>query len=219
MRTTSTQDCLSSLHSHDYKSTPECTFSLWHAFLHDRPALARSPWELKGKVTLSHSHRGEWTNQSIQSQHPACHLLTATAYWTEVARLQPPSLHSHVLQAHLQTHMITASKLTRSRPPRASATLLDYGLYVWMVISSKCISKLTWLRSWSASLSLLDHSRHMYPQTRSITTSRCISKLTRSRIRSWSLSSLDPHFQVHFELLTTTVCSQSRYTVGGSVAI
>jgi len=35
--TASIQDSLSSIHSHDYKLTPECVFSFQHASLHDRP--------------------------------------------------------------------------------------------------------------------------------------------------------------------------------------
>ena len=41
--TASTHDCLSSLHSHDYELTPECSFSFWCASVHDRPPLASSP--------------------------------------------------------------------------------------------------------------------------------------------------------------------------------
>jgi len=41
--TASTQDCLSSLHSHDYELTPECSFSFRHASLHNRPPSASSP--------------------------------------------------------------------------------------------------------------------------------------------------------------------------------
>jgi len=54
--TASTQDCLSSLHSHDYELTTECSYSFWRTSLHDRPPSASSPWELNGKVTLWHSH-------------------------------------------------------------------------------------------------------------------------------------------------------------------
>jgi hypothetical protein len=38
-----TQDCLSSLHSHDHELTPECSFSLQRASLQDRPPQASSP--------------------------------------------------------------------------------------------------------------------------------------------------------------------------------
>jgi len=41
--TASTQDCLSSLHSHDYELTPECSFSFRRASLHDRPPSASTP--------------------------------------------------------------------------------------------------------------------------------------------------------------------------------
>jgi len=40
--TASTQDCLSSLHSHEYELTPECRFSFRRASLHDRPPSASS---------------------------------------------------------------------------------------------------------------------------------------------------------------------------------
>jgi len=40
--TASTQDCLSSLHSHDYELTSECRFSCRRASLHDRAPLASS---------------------------------------------------------------------------------------------------------------------------------------------------------------------------------
>jgi hypothetical protein len=53
-----------------------------------------------------------------------------------------------------------------------------------------------------------------------ITASQCISEFTplRSPIASSNsldhcLSSLDRHFQVHLELLSTTACSQSRYSL------
>jgi len=60
--TPSIQDCSSSLHSHDYQLTPECSFSFRRASLHDRPPSSSSPCELKGNVTLSHSHSCELTN-------------------------------------------------------------------------------------------------------------------------------------------------------------
>jgi len=44
------------MHSHDYEFTRECSFSFWLGSLHDRPPPASSPWELKDKVTSSHSH-------------------------------------------------------------------------------------------------------------------------------------------------------------------
>jgi len=60
--TAPTRDSLSSLQSHDYELTPDCSFSFRHTSLRDRPPSASSPWELKGKVTLSHSRSCKWTN-------------------------------------------------------------------------------------------------------------------------------------------------------------
>jgi len=50
-------------------------------------------------------------------------------------------------------------------------------------------------------------------QVHTITASKCISKLARSRPCSVSLSSLDRECQAHLELLSSTACSKSRYTV------
>jgi len=60
--TPSPQDCLTYFHAHDYDVTPGCGFSFRHASLHDLPLSVSSPSELKGKVTLSHSHVCESTN-------------------------------------------------------------------------------------------------------------------------------------------------------------
>ena len=91
----STQDCLSSLHSHDYELTPECSFSFRLTSLHDQPPSASSPWEAKGKVTLSHSHGCELTNWWIESQHRAHRPSTASKYSSskcisQLARSWPP---------------------------------------------------------------------------------------------------------------------------------
>jgi len=94
----SIQDCLSFLHSHDYKLTPECSFSFRRA----------SPWELKGKVTLSHSHGCEWTNWWKQSPHPARRPSTASQYSSKLARLRPANASPNSLHYGLQTRSITA---------------------------------------------------------------------------------------------------------------
>jgi len=190
--TSSTQDCLSSFHSHDYELMPECSISFRRASLHDRPPSASSPLELKDTVTLSHSHVCESTNWRIESQHPAYHSSTGSKYSSELARLRPPSSHNHGLQVHLQTRSITASK---------------------------CISKLARLRPPSASPISLDHGLQVSVQIRLITASKCISKRAESWPRSVSLSSLDRHFQARIELLSSTACSQSRFTVCRWVAI
>jgi len=133
---TALKDCLSSLHSHDYKLTPECSFSFRRASIHDRPPSASSPWELKGKVTLSHSHGCELTNWGNTVSAPGApsidrrqvlvqyRSITAFKWISKLARLRPPSSHDHGLQVHLQSRSITASKwisqLARSRPPSTS---------------------------------------------------------------------------------------------------
>jgi len=184
--TPSTQDCLSSLHSHDYKLTPECSFSFRRAFLHDRPPSASSPWELKGKVTLSHSHSCEWTNWWIESQHPVRRPSTASKYSSKLARLRPPSSLDHSLQVYLQNRSITACKFARSRPPSASWNSLYYGLQVRTTMASKCISP-----------NSLDYGLQVYLQTLSITASTSASPNSLSRSRSASLSSLDHGLVVH----------------------
>jgi len=131
--TASTRDCLSSLHSPDYELTPECSFSFRCASLWHRPPSARSPWELKGKATLSHSHGCKLTTWWIESQAPGApsidHLQVLIKSRTimtlksvsKLPRSRCPSLHNHGLGVHLQTRTITASKwiskLARLRPP------------------------------------------------------------------------------------------------------
>jgi len=272
--TASTRDCLFSLHSHDQELTPECSFSFRRTSLHDRPLLARSPWALKGKVTLSHSHGCQWTNWWLQSHHSACHPSTASKYSSNIPQYPPPSAShnslGHGLQVYLETHSITASKciskvhsisaskcmsqLVRSLPPSPCPNSLCHGhrlhlqtrsitasecisklsplrppsshdrdlqvhLPTRWITAPKCISKLGRLRSRSVSLSSLDQGLQVYLQIRSVTTSKCISKVARWRPWSVSLSSLDRHYQGLHEFLTSTACSQSRYTVCRWVAI
>jgi len=145
--TPSTDGCLSSLHSHHHKLTPECGFSLRRASLHDRPPSASSPWELKGKVTLSHSHGCELTHWWIKSQYPVHRPSTASKSSSKLARLQTPSSLDHCLQLYLQTSSSTASELARTRPLSLSPNSLDYGLQSCLIPASKCISYLTELRS------------------------------------------------------------------------
>jgi len=93
--TASTQKCLSSLHSHNYKLNPECSFSFRRGSIHDWPPPACSPWEHKGIVTLSHSHGCKLTNWWIESQHTARLLPTSSKYFSELARLWPRSGSPH----------------------------------------------------------------------------------------------------------------------------
>jgi len=72
------------------------------------------PGQLKGYITLSHSHGRECTNWRNESLHPPRRPSTTYKYLSELAPLRPTSSHDHGLQGHLQTHTITASKLARS---------------------------------------------------------------------------------------------------------
>jgi len=89
--TASAHNCLSSLDSHDQKLTPECSFSFGCASLHNWLPSASSQCELKGNVTLWHSHICKSTNWLIESQHPVHHPFTASKYLSNLTRLQPPS--------------------------------------------------------------------------------------------------------------------------------
>jgi len=75
--TVSTLDYLSSLYCHDWKLTPEYSFSFQHASLHDPPLSSRYGWEFTGKLILLHSNGCKLTSWWIESQHPALHESTA----------------------------------------------------------------------------------------------------------------------------------------------
>jgi len=230
------QDCLSSPHSHDYELTPESSVSFRRASLHDRLPSASSPWDRKGDVTFSHSHCCELTNWWIESQHRAHIPSTTSKYSSNLARSQPPSASAHSLdhglQLDLSIRLLPASrcisKLARSRPRSiskyawlppsyASPHSLDHGLQVYLWIRSitacKPISKLAQLWTPSASSNSLDYGIQVYLEIRLITASKYILKLARSQPQSVSLSSLDRHFEAHLQLLSSSACSQSRYTV------
>jgi len=185
--TASTQDCLSSLHSHDYELTPESSFSSQRTSLHDRPPSTSSPWELKGKVTLSHSHGCELTNWWIESHHPVHRPSTASKYSSNRARSRPPSaspitLH-HGLQVHLETRSITASncisQLARLRPASSDKHGLQVHLQTRSIAISECISKFTRSLPRSVSPNMLDYCLQVHLQTRSVTASEYISEFTR----------------------------------------
>jgi hypothetical protein len=119
--TASTQDCLSSRHSHDYKLIPEWSFSF-------QPA---SFWELEDEITFSHSDYCQLTNRWKECQHPACHPSTATQFSSTCAPLQPACTSPNSLDYGIQTRSIMASKciskFARSRPPpSASPHSLDH---------------------------------------------------------------------------------------------
>jgi len=201
-----------------------CRASHWP--LPDRPPPTIPP------ITLDHSLQ----------VHLQTHLITASKCISKLVRSQPPSSSTksldHVLQVHLGLHLISASqcisKLTPSRPPIASeftqsqspvesSNWIDYGpgVYIWahLILASKCTSNLAQLEPLSVSLSALDLSLQVHHRTRTITASKSISEHARSWTQSESLSSLDRHLQAHLELISSTACIQSRYTVCRWVAL
>ena len=200
-----TQDCLSSLHLHDYKLTPEFSFSFRSASLHDRLPLASAPWELQGKVALSQSHGCELTNWWQESQHPARRPWTASQFSSKLVQSRPLSSHNHSLQVHLHTRSITIleciSMFTRSMPPTVSPNTLDYGLQVHLQTSSITDSVLARSRPRSVSATLLYHSLQLHLQTRSVT----VSKLARSQPPSVSPSLLNFGLRVHLQTPSVTV--------------
>jgi len=201
LSTASTQDCLSSFHSHHYEMTSECSFSFRCASIHDQPPSASSPWELKGKVTLSqHFNSCEWTN-----------------WWNTVSAPAAPSIDR--LQVLVQSRLVMPSKciskLARSWPWISHYHGLQVHLQTRSITASKCISKLAQWQTPSVSPNLLEYGL----QVCTITTSQCISKLSRWQPPSVSPHSLAHHFRTHLKLLSGTICMQSRYTVFRWVAI
>jgi len=173
--TLSTQGCLSSLHSHNYKLTPECSFSFCCASLHDRLPSSSSSWGLKGKDTLLHSDSCELSNWWIESQHLVRRPLTTSKYWSKLAWLRPPSSLDHGLPRYLQTSSITACKFAQLRPPIAFPNSLNPSLQVYLetrtITASKCISKLPPSRPWSVSLSSL--YRHFQTHLELLSSTTC----------------------------------------------
>jgi len=198
----------------DYKLTPQCSFSFRCA----------SPWELKGKVTFSHSHGCELTNWGKESQHLVCRLSTASKYssklvWlrpasacSKLTRLRPPNSLDHGLQVYLQPLSIPASqwisKLVRSWPQSASPKLLDHGFQLHLqprsIAASRCISKVARSPPPIGSPTSLECGLPVHFQTRSITASKCISKLPRSQPWSVFLNSADYGLQVHLQTRSIT---------------
>jgi len=192
--TASTQDCMSSLHSHDYELTPECSFSFWRTSLHD-------------------SHGCELTNWWIESHDPVRRPSTASKYSSNLARSRPPSVSPNWLDYALQVCTSMASKfiskLAQSRPPSASLSSLDLRLQVhlWVhsISVSKCISEFT--RSTSPSAS----------QTRSI---KYIVKVRWRLYGDTGVTELDRATgSIQSRPRSITTCSQSRYSVCRWVAI
>jgi len=208
--TASIQDCLSCLHSHDYELTPECSFSFRRA----------SPWELKGKVTLSHSHGCELTNWWKQSPHLARCPSTASQYSSKLARLRPASASSNLLHYGLQTRSITASKciskLSRLRHPSSHDHGLQVHLHTRSMTASKSISKLDRSRPPSASPNSLDRSLQCISKLARSRPPKCISKLARSRP---SIASSKVHLQTRSIMAPACILKFTRSSFSGAPQI
>jgi len=187
LRTAFTQDCLSSLYSHDYELTHESSFSFRRTSLHDRRPSASTSWELKGKVTLSHSHGCGLPNWWMESHHPVRHPWTASKYSSNLAQSRPPSASpislDHCLKMHPQTRSITASKCISKLPRLRPASSQEHGLQVHLqtrsITISEGISKFTRLLPRSVSPNMLDYRLLVHLQTRSITASEYITEFIR----------------------------------------
>jgi len=145
LSTAYTQDNLSSLHSHNFGLTPECSFSFRRSSLpidRHQPVLHT---RFKAKVTLSDYQGGELTNWWIGS-------------WRAVHRLPPstrPILLDHGLQVYLQTRLFTSCMFAQSWPPSAY-------LETRSIMASKHISKYARLPPPTASPQWLDHGLRVH---------------------------------------------------------
>jgi len=150
---------------------------------------------------------------------------------SKLAHSRPRSVSPNWLDYGLQVRTSMASKcifkLAPSRPPSASLSSLDLSLQVHIqtrsITASKCITEFTRSTSPSASQTrsikyIFKERQRLYGDT-GVTEVDRVTGSIRSRPRSISLSSLDPHFQAHLALLSSTGCSQSRYSVCRWVAI
>jgi len=186
-----TQDCSSSLYSHDYELTSECSFSFMCASLHDRLPSASYPWELTGKVTLTHCNCCMLTDWWIDSQHPECRSLAASLYSSKLTRFRPPSFNAHGLHVHLDSldhdlrvhlwvYLMTPckciSQLARLWPPSSHNLSLQVPLHTHSITISECASKFTRSRPPSVSPNTLDYRLEVHHHTRSIVASQCISE-------------------------------------------
>ena len=171
LNTASSQDCFSSLQSHDYKLTPQCSFSCQRASQYNQLPSASSGGELKGKVTFCHI-------PTVASQLTDQYSLSSRRTVYQPPPSTRPILLDHGLQVNLQTRSITACrcipKLTPSHLPSESPNSHEYGLQVRTIGASKCISKLARLRPPSS----LHQGLQVHHQTGSITASECISEFT-----------------------------------------
>ena len=131
LSTASTQECLSSLHSHDCKVTPECSVSFWCASLHDRPLVRIRV------ILFDHCLRSvslNLLNYGIQVR-----TIMALKCISKVAPSQHSSECPNSLDYGLPVRTIKASKcissLAGAWSRSASLSSLDHGLQVYLQIS------------------------------------------------------------------------------------
>jgi len=205
-----TQDCLSSLHSYDYLLTLKCSCSFRCASLHDRLPSSSAPWELEGKVVLSHSHSCELTIWWKETQHLVHRPSTSCQYSPTLTWLRPLSSHDHGFQLHQLTRSITISesisKVSRSQPPCVSPNTLNHHLHVHLQSHSITVSTLA--RSQTPSVS--PNSLGCGLQTRSITASKCIPTLPWLWPRSASPTSLGYGLQTRSIMASKCISKLAR---------
>ena len=165
MSTVSTQDCTSSLHSHEIKSWP----------LNVELASSVPPYTIYCPQRAPHeSSNVELTHWRIEFQHPPQCPLTTSKYSSNLTQSCPSSLSPNSLdhgpQAHLHSRSIMASKfisrLPRLRPASFHDQSLEVHLHIRSITASKCISP-----------NFLHHGLQVHLQTYSIMASRCISRV------------------------------------------
>ena len=141
LSTASTQDYLCPHRSHVHELTPYYSLSFRGTSQKNQPPSSSSPWELYGKVTLTHPHSCELTKWSKESQHSGHHPSTASKYLSKLTQLWPPKLHDHGFQACLQTRTIMASmcisNLTWLWPQNLHINGLQVYLYTRSIPASK----------------------------------------------------------------------------------
>jgi len=201
--------------------TPECSFSFQRASHRDCPPSPSCPWELKGKVTSSYSHRCQLTNWWIESHKHPVHLPSTASTFSNLAWSGPPSASSNLqyysLAVHLYIHLIMASmctsKLNWLWPPSLHHHGVQVHLPTHLIMASKWISKLTP----SLPPSQHDHGVHVNLKTYAISPLECIIKFSGSPPQSVSPNSPNNTFRVRMVMashvhLQTLLMLASKFT-------
>jgi len=154
---------------------------------------------------MIHSHQA--AHHDIWNVMSPYHISTVASYVTGEQSLStwqaihplPPSVHliwlNHGFHVNLQTCSIAApnciSKLAQLWPPSVSPDLLNNGLQVRINMTSKCISKLSWLPPADS----YDHGLQVCLRSCSITALKCISDFTWSSFSGASRIALTHRLQ------------------------